>query len=287
MSWRVVVITRRCKLEYKLGYLICRGEELKKVYIAEIDTLIVESTGVSLTSALLCELIRQKISVVFCDEKHNPLSQLLPLHGRHNSSGCLKRQLEWGEDVRADVWAEIVRHKILCQKRLLTAVGAGQAELLERYVGEVQPGDVSNREGHAAKVYFNALFGLLFKRGDNNFINGALNYGYAVILSAFNREVVANGFNTQLGIAHKNEFNSFNLSCDLMEPFRIVVDRFVFDSAQELTPDYKHSLCNILNDRVIINGEKCTVLSAISTYCKSVFDALDTGNIARIKCYEL
>ncbi len=287
MSWRVVVITRRCKLEYKLGYLICRGEELKKVYLAEIDTLIVESTSVSLTAALLCELIRQKISVVFCDEKHNPLSQLLPLSGRHNSSGCLKRQLEWSECVCSDVWAEIVRYKILCQKKLLKTVGAGQAELLERYASEVRPGDVSNREGHAAKVYFNALFGLPFKRGDKNFINGALNYGYAVILSAFNREVVASGFNTQLGIAHKNEFNSFNLSCDLMEPFRVVVDRFVFDSAQELTPDYKHSLCNVLNDKVTINGEHCTVLSAISIYCKSVFDALDTGNIDRIKCYEL
>lgn len=287
MSWRVVVITRRCKLEYKLGYLICRGEELKKVYLAEIDTLIVESTGVSLTAALLSELIRQKINVVFCDEKHNPLSQLLPLHGRHNSSGCLKNQLEWKQAVCSAVWAEIVRYKILCQKKLLKTVGAGQAELLERYASEVQPGDVSNREGHAAKVYFNALFGLPFKRGDKNFINGALNYGYAVILSAFNREVVANGFNTQLGIAHKNEFNSFNLSCDLMEPFRIIVDRFVFDSAQELTSDYKHSLCNVLNDNVTINGENCTVLSAISTYCKSVFDALETGDTTRIKCYEL
>lgn len=287
MSWRVVVITRRCKLEYKLGYLVCRGEELKKVYLAEIDTLIVESTGVSLTVALLSELTRLKINVIFCDEKHNPLSQLLPLNGRHNSSGCLKKQLEWKEAVCSAVWAEIVRCKILCQKMLLTDVGAWQAELLERYTGEVKPGDVSNREGHAAKVYFNALFGLPFKRGDNNFINSALNYGYAVILSAFNREVVANGFNTQLGIAHKNEFNSFNLSCDLMEPFRIIVDRFVFDSAQELTPEYKHSLCNVLNGNVIINGESCSVLSAISIYCKSVFNALDTGNIDRIKCYEL
>ena len=94
--------------------------------------------------------------------------------------------------------------------------------MLAKYAAEVQPGDVTNREGHAAKVYFNALFGLSFKRGDKTFLNGALNYGYAVILSAFNREIVANGMNTQLGIAHKNEFNAFNLSCDLMEPFRIL-----------------------------------------------------------------
>ncbi len=287
MSWRVVVITRRCKLEYKLGYLVCRGEELKKVYLAEIDTLIVESTGVSLTAALLCELVRQKINVIFCNEKHNPFSQLLSLNGRHNASGCLKRQIEWREDVCNAVWAEIVKHKIMCQKRLLEDIGSDQAALLKKYASEVQPGDITNREGHSAKVYFNALFGMSFKRCDDSFINGALNYGYAIILSAFNREIVANGFNTQLGIAHKNEFNAFNLSCDLMEPFRVIADRFVFCCAQELTPDYKHALCNILNEKVIINGESCTVLSAISTYCKSVFDALDTGDPAIIKCYEL
>ena len=108
MSWRVVVITKRCKLEYKLGYLVCRGEELKKVYLAEIDTLLVESTGVSLTAALLCELIRQKVNVIFCNEKHNPFSQLLSLNGRHNASGCLRRQLEYLQLTCCDLQGKFV-----------------------------------------------------------------------------------------------------------------------------------------------------------------------------------
>ena len=83
MSWRVVIITGRCKLEYKLGYLVCRGEQLKKVFLDEIDTLIVESTAAAMTSALLCELIKAKVNVVFCDEKHNPHSQLVALNGRY------------------------------------------------------------------------------------------------------------------------------------------------------------------------------------------------------------
>lgn len=36
MSWRVVVVRGRCKLEYKLGYLVCRGEEVKKLFLNEI-----------------------------------------------------------------------------------------------------------------------------------------------------------------------------------------------------------------------------------------------------------
>ncbi len=287
MSWRVVVVTGRCKLEYKLGCLVCRGEQLKKVFLQEIDTLIVESTSVSMTAALLCELVKAKINVLFCDEKHNPHAQLLALHGRHDASGCLRRQLHWREEEKQSVWARIVRLKIERQRQLLEEQSAAQAALLARYESEVLPGDPANREGHAAKVYFNALFGLPFKRGDNTFLNGALNYGYAVLLSAFNREVAANGFLTQLGIAHKNEFNAYNFSCDLMEPFRILVDRFVFLTGQELTPDYKHALSNLLNEQVRVGKERCTVLAAIGAYCRSVFRALDTGDTESIQCYEL
>ncbi len=287
MSWRVVVITGRCKLEYRLGYLVCRGEETKKIFMDEIDTLVVESTAVSITSALLCELIKSKVNLVFCDEKHNPHSQLNALYGRHDCSGMLRGQLGWTNEAKSAVWAEIIRQKIKQQYCFLKELGAPQASLLEGYVTEVEDGDVSNREGHAAKVYFNALFGLKFRRGDNSFINGALNYGYAILLSAFNRQIVGEGYDTRLGIAHKNEFNYYNLSCDLMEPFRIVVDRFVFNSEEPITPEYKRAMVNLLNLEVKVCGKRCTLLSAIGQYCKSVFSALEKGDVTDIVGYEL
>lgn len=287
MSWRVVVVSKLCKLEYKLGYLICRGEETKKVFISEISTLIIETTAVSITAVLLSELIKNKVNIVFCDEKHNPESQLLPLNGRYDCSGCLKKQLGWSDNIKHIVWTEIIRLKIKKQAEFLKELGSEQAALLEQYTDELIFADESNREGHAAKVYFNALFGLPFKRGDDNFINSALNYGYSIILSAFNREIVACGYNTQLGIGHKNEFNFFNLACDFMEPFRILVDRFVFSDIEELTPDFKHSLCGILNQTVKCGGENCSVLAAIGIYCRSIFAALENGDIKNIKCYEL
>lgn len=100
-----------------------------------------------------------------------------------------------------------------------------QSEMLKEYALQVCDNDYTNREGHAAKVYFNCLLGIGNSRQGGGFVNGCLNYGYSVLLSAFNREITASGYLTQLGIWHDNEFNSFNLSCDLMEPFRVVVDR--------------------------------------------------------------
>ncbi len=288
MSWRTVVVSTHSKLEYKMGYLVCRNEQTQKVHISEISTLIIESTAVSLTSALVCELIKNKVNVVFCDEQHNPHSQLLPLNGSHDASKKIKTQIEWDDAIRADVWTEIVANKIYQQAKHLKDVGLDQANLLTSYIEQLQPCDATNREGHSAKVYFNALFGLSFSRNKQSFINSALDYGYSIILSAFNRAIVADGYCTQIGLFHRNEFNPFNFACDLMEPFRVLVDRMVFKmDGEELDTNAKRQLQNVTNQKIRIAGKEYTVSDAIGIYCKSVFSALCTKDLSQICFYEL
>ena len=120
--------------------------------------------------------------------------------------------------------------------------------MLEGFADEVNPGDTSNREGHAAKVYFNHAFFDGFTRDQSCFINACLDYGYTILLSNFNRDVVAAGYLTQLGIHHKNDFNDFNFSSDLIEPFRFLVD----EKAKSLkeTGDFKSEMIKILGEEV-------------------------------------
>ena len=61
MSWRIVVVSNRSKLDYKLGYMVVRGEETTKIHLSEISILMIESTEVSLTAALLSELTKSKV----------------------------------------------------------------------------------------------------------------------------------------------------------------------------------------------------------------------------------
>lgn len=148
--------------------------------------------------------------------------------------------------------------------------------------------DGTNREGHAAKVYFNALFGLEFTRTEDNLINAALNYGYSIILSAFTREIVANGYITQLGVFHDNMFNQFNLASDLMEPFRILVDRQVLTmKLEQFEHEEKMQLVNVLNQEVQIDGKIQYVNNAIKIYCKSIFDALSGDDSSLIRFYRI
>lgn len=207
-----------------MGYLTVRQETTTKIHLSEIAVLMIESTAVSMTAYLLSELIKKKIKVIFCDEKRNPTSELIPYYGSHDTSVKLRKQIEWPKQIKEAVWTEIVSEKIRQQAELLKYYERPEAEMLSGYIQEIQLGDVTNREGHAAKVYFNALFGMTFTRTEESSINAALNYGYGILLSAFNREIVANGYITQLGLFHDNMFNPFNLASDLMEPYRPIID---------------------------------------------------------------
>lgn len=186
------------------------------------------------------------------------------------------------------VWTEIVSEKIRKQKELLEIFGKEESKVLSSYLEKIEWGDKTNREGHAAKVYFNALFGQDFTRTEDNCINAALNYGYSIVLSAFTREITVNGYLTQLGIFHDNMFNQFNLASDFMEPFRVLVDKKVCKmELLEFEHSEKMQLVDILNQEVQIDGRIQYVNNAIKIYCKSVLEALNEDDSSLIRFYKI
>ena len=286
MSWRTVVVSSSAKLDYQLGFMVIRKQDVVKIHISEISVVLIETTAVSLTAALLSELTKKKVKVIFCDEKRNPSSELTPYYGCHDTSMKIRRQMEWTADTKAAVWTEIVSDKIRKQAEHLSEYDRDEADMLFHYITEIHFGDETNREGHAAKVYFNALFGMDFSRSAENSTNAELNYGYGIILSDFNREIVANGYITQIGLFHDNMFNQFNLGSDLMEPFRPLVDQVV----KELKPvkfehEEKVRMLQVLQKEVLISGRKEFVNNAIKIYCRSIFDALNDNDTSLIKFY--
>lgn len=289
MSWRTVIISNQAKLDHKMGYMVVRGKETKRVLLDEISVLLLENPMVSLTGCLIEKLTEKKIKVIFCDSKHNPIAELIPHHGSHDSVAKIRMQMTWADETKGMIWREIVSEKIRKQAEFLKELDkVEEAKLLETYIGQVTLLDVTNREGHAAKVYFNALFGMDFTRSAETPINAALNYGYSLILSVFNREIAANGYLTQLGLFHSNMFNHYNLGSDLMEPFRIVVDREVKrDIPMVFEKNEKHRLWEILEKIVLIDGTRQSLLNAIKIFTRSVFEAINDNDASDIKHYDI
>ena len=277
MSFRTIVISKQSKLSYKNRFLVVKQEDDEKyIHLSEIDTIIVDSISTVITNYLLKELSDNKINIIFCDEKHNPFGEISSYYSRHNTSKQIKKQIAWKQKDKNLLWQKIIKNKILNQATLLKKIKCNKYRMLLDYVDEIELGDKTNREGHAAKVYFNLLFGSNFIRHNDDNINSALNYGYAILLSTINKEVIANGYLTQLGINHKNEFNQFNLSCDLMEPFRVIIDNFVyFNKERELDTNYKMDIVNIFNQPYKFQNKSYSLKDVIKFYVKKTLDSVE------------
>ncbi len=288
MSFRTIVISSQSKISYKNRFLVVRNEEDEKyIHLSEIDTIIVDSISVSISTYLLKELSNNKINIIFCDEKHNPFGELKSFYAKHNSSKKIYEQIKWTKKMKDSLWESIVKNKIYNQYLVLKKINSSNEKLLLSYISEVKIGDKTNREGHAAKVYFNSLFGKRFTRDEDNSINTALNYGYAVLLSTVNKEIINNGYLTQLGIHHKNEFNEFNLSCDLMEVFRPVIDNFVYHhKTEELDSKYKLEIVDLFNKKLKYNKRVYTFKDIIKLYTRNVFLYLEEGTTYKEFIYE-
>ncbi|WP_163653133.1 type II CRISPR-associated endonuclease Cas1 [Listeria sp. PSOL-1] len=277
MGWRTVIINTHSKLSYKNNYLLFKSvSQQEMIHLSEIDVLLLETTDITITTMLIKRLADENILVLFCDDKRLPIGKLLPFYGRHDSSLQLARQMKWTAEKQAEVWTEIISQKISNQIQHLKYLDhCEKAEALVNLHNRLEPFDPTNREGHAARIYFNTLFGLDFTREDENDINAGLNYGYTLLLSIFAREIVRAGCMTQFGLKHTNQFNDFNLASDLMEPFRPIVDQIIYDHRHEPFPVMKRALFKLFTTNYMYHKKNMFLTNIASDYTKKVVKALN------------
>lgn len=287
MSFRTIIITQKAKLSYKDNFMMITSEDVKMVHLSEINTIIVESNMVQISAYLLNQIAKNKIKLIICDERHNPTAEMVPYYANFNTSKRAIQQAKWLDEAKQVAWTNIVINKIKNQAKLLENIGNERYKMLIEYMQDVELDDASNREGHSAKVYFNSLFGLDFTRDKVCDINMALDYGYTILLSAFNRTISSLGYINQLGIKHKNEYNFFNLGCDLMEPFRVLVDEFVYNNKERVfDSEYKRDLVQLLNKNVQFCGKNMFLTNAINVFVNNALRAVDENRITEYSFYE-
>lgn len=277
MGWRTVIVNTHSKLTYKSNHLIFKdASRTEMIHLSEIDVLLLETTDIVLSTMLIKRLVDENILVIFCDDKRLPTALLTPYYGRHDSSLQLAKQISWDEAIKADVWTTIIAQKIINQSLFLGASGFYEKSqsIMDLYHG-LENYDPSNREGHAARIYFNTLFGNDFSREQDNNINAGLDYGYTLLLSMFARELVVTGCMTQFGLKHSNQFNQFNFASDIMEPFRPLIDQIVYENRSASFVQIKRHLFSIFSNTYQYNGKEMYLTNIVSDYTKKVVKSLN------------
>lgn len=146
---------------------------------------------------------------------------------------------------------------------------------------DVEYGDLTNREGLAAKMYFRSLFGPEFKRFNDDIINSGLNYGYAVLRSQISKAIIAKGLNPELGIFHIGRNNLFNLSDDFIEPFRPIIDDWVkknLVNAEMFTREHRLEIVKQTLINVNIKQQSQSLFNAINIFIDSIIKCFDEND---------
>ena len=270
MGWRSVIITQHAKLTYSMQMMIVQTRDgINQIPIEDINLLLVSTTQAVITSALISKLAQNQTKIIFVDEKDNPVVETAVYYLGARNIAKLKEQFNWDEHLKELLWTKVVSQKIKNQIAVLENYHLAKDDV-QNELDQLEINDESNREAIAARKYFMLLFDKNFVRRDTSAVNAALDYGYAILLSSFNREIVMNGYLTYFGIHHCSQENQFNLASDLMEPFRPFVDYWVkaHEKIKELTPDIKYGLVELLSLEIKFNGKKTLLTNAITVYVR-------------------
>lgn len=224
MGWRSIIITQHAKLSYSSRTMIVQTNDgINQIPIDDISLLLISTTQAVITTALISELSKKNVKIIFTDDTHKPISETYGYYPNHRSAGLLREQLNWEIGRSQVLWTKVVASKLINQINVLKLQNV-KTSSLEDELNKLELNDITNREAVIARKYFPLLFEDGFSRRNGSVINTALNYGYSILLSTINQEIVSNGYLTYIGIHHDNEENQFNLASDLMEPFRPIVD---------------------------------------------------------------
>ena len=293
MGWRTVVITKPSKISIEndqLKYAPKDGETIK-VPIDDISVIILEVHQVTITSALMSRLTESNIVLFTCDKTHTPNGVFIPFHQHSRYAQVAHKQIAWTEPLKKRAWQKIVSQKIINQSKTLEYMGKDKVKQLEAYAKSVKSADSTNVESSAARLYFIALFGKFNRRNESDWRNSALNYGYALVRGAISRSLAAHGFLPAFGVFHCSTLNAFNLSDDIIEPYRAFVDVVVAEHYENFIklqdtrflPEHKIELYQLFTMSTLINGENTTLLNSIEVCVTSLMNVTLNKDISLLK----
>src|SRR5690625_1490930 len=280
MTWRTVVLMKNSKLSLRLNHLVIKNDTVTTIPLSEIGQVVIDNPNIVMTGHILNALSKHKIMTIICDEKHLPFSQLNLIYGHFKQAKMIQKQLVWKPLQKDTLWKLIVQHKIKNQQSILRYFYPNDNfSNFNKYIEDVQINDDTNREGHAAKVYFNKLFGMNFIRGADSPINWGLNYGYSFLMSLFTKTIITRGLLTEVGIHHHSQFNHYNLTSDFMEVYRPLIDLIVKENIDtEFTSIEKQTLLDVFNRKIKIKNKKQYLANSIEIYVDHLIEYIQKVN---------
>lgn len=273
------------------------GKIIEEVPLIHLDSVIVTSRGISVSSDVIEVCSERGIDIVFISGNGEVYGRL----GSPTMVGTVKTRREQmialGDKRGLILGKAFALGKILNQKNLikyfsryrksvdhdLYAIMEDTCRRLEAYEIEVNEVDAENIdnvreillsiEGRSSALYWNTIkemFGDELKwegregRGAKDPINSGLNYGYGILYGQIEKSIILAGLDPYAGFIHTDRAGKPSLVLDLIEEFRQqVVDRGIFAMIGKRT-------------EISVNEEGMLEEKSRKTIAQKIFERLDS-----------
>ena len=294
MNKQLIEVKNDCSLKKFRGFLVIEDSESEyKIPLDCLSGVIISGNNITVSKKIINSICEQGGYIIFCNDKYIPSAITLSYTGHWLISERIKYQINCSKPLQKELWKSIVQNKIENQACILSQYFPDNLNIqrLKMLAKQTLSNDKDNNEGIAASIYFHALFGDSFTRNrQKEDVNLLLNYTYTVLRALVARAVAGNGLLPYLGLKHCNRMNMFPLVDDLIEPFRALADKFVFEEMKrlkslehvELTPEIKRRLTSIIIHPVQTQKGMIPLDEAIYDFVSSLVESFETKkNILR------
>jgi len=230
--------SRKNKLKFKNTNLVLVDENNKIILQHSLYRIfIVFIYGeCSISSILIKKAKKFGITIVFLDYSLKPYFSIY----EENIGNFLLRKKQYYNKSNLDLAKFIVENKIINQIDLMKSLRyktkdekrliRNMAVLLNKISLAKNEDELLGIEGGASKIFFKVYFkNMGFKgrkpRVKTDIYNLLLDIGYYYLFNFIDANLNIYGFDTYFGFYHKLFFQRKSLVCDIMEPFRCIIDR--------------------------------------------------------------
>lgn len=172
---------------------------------------------------------------------YTPGFHLYQIIGAEKDGNYLLKQKQYKYS-ELNIAKRIVKNKIASEYERVLSIRSKQdidlkaLNLFKEYYSKIDEIKENNSllayEGISAKVYFNSYFKDIEWTGrkpkiKKDIVNSTLDIGYTILFNYIDALLLSFGFDTYVGVYHKQFYMRKSLTCDLIEPFRVIVDHTV------------------------------------------------------------
>lgn len=315
---QLVINTRGSFLKKQNNCFLVKNEDkIFEVSEKKVDSILI-TTSATLTTDAIKFAVENNIDIVFLDNFGDPYGRVW--HSKLGSTTYIRRrQLEISEQSEgfrlAKSWVE---QKIENQIQFLKDLKKNRPEQkdnfdnyisgIERFKNQLEAlegtldemrGKIMGLEGMASRHYFEALSFLIPEKWKFNGrsrnpakdeFNCLLNYGYGVLYSKVEKACIIAGLDPYVGFNHTDDYNKKSLVFDLIEIYRIYIDRTVFNlfSKKQVMENFFDKIPNGMT----LNKEgKAVLIQAINeTFEKEITYRgrnIKIGNTIQFDCHRI